>query len=47
VRVGGEVLGLGEGASRRVAETHAAAQALDRLQTRELAGEPSPVESAP
>ena len=47
VRVAGEVLGLGEGSSRRVAETQAAAQALDRLQTRELEGEPWPVETAP
>jgi ribonuclease III len=47
VRVGGEVLGHGEGSSRRVAETQAAAQALDRLQTRELEGESPPVESVP
>jgi ribonuclease III len=47
VRVGGEVLGQGEGSSRRVAETQAAAQALDRLQTRELEGESPPVETVP
>ncbi len=34
VRVGDEVLGSGEGASRRVAETEAAAQALEALMTR-------------
>ncbi len=33
VTVGGEVLGVGEGPSRRVAETAAAAQAMDRIQT--------------
>jgi ribonuclease-3 len=35
VRVDGEVLGHGEGPSRRIAETEAAARALDRLRERE------------
>ena len=39
VRIGDEVLGRGEGASRRVAETQAAAEALDALLAR---GEPAP-----
>jgi ribonuclease-3 len=50
VRVGGEVLGRGEGSSRRVAETQAAAQALDALLTRELEGTALPdlrAEAAP
>ena len=33
VTVGGEVLGVGEGPSRRVAETAAAAQAMDRIRS--------------
>jgi ribonuclease-3 len=47
VRVAGEVLGLGEGSSRRIAETEAAARALDQLQMRELEGEQQPVEAIP
>ena len=39
VRVADEVLGRGEGASRRVAETQAAAEALDALALREHAAE--------
>jgi ribonuclease-3 len=35
VRVDGEVLGHGEGPSRRIADTEAAARALDRLRERE------------
>jgi ribonuclease-3 len=35
VRVDGEVLGHGEGPSRRVAETEAAARALERLRDRD------------
>ena len=37
VSVGGEVLGLGVGASRRVAETAAAAEAVEALADREMA----------
>lgn len=43
VSIEGEVLGLGEGPSRRVAETAAAAEAIDRLRARRaavLAGPP-------
>ena len=47
VRVAGEVLGQGEGSSRRIAETAAAAAALDRLQTRELEGDPLTIEPGP
>jgi ribonuclease-3 len=36
VWVDGEVLGVGEGPSRRVAETQAAAQAMDRLRARRV-----------
>ena len=42
VSVDGEVLGVGEGPSRRVAETAAAAQAMDRLRAR-----PSRTEAGP
>jgi ribonuclease-3 len=31
VRIDGDVLGVGEGPSRRIAETAAAAQAIDRI----------------
>jgi len=40
VWVDGELLGVGEGPSRRTAETAAAAQALDRLRTVEEADGP-------
>jgi ribonuclease-3 len=40
VWVDGQVLGVGEGPSRRVAETAAAAQAIERIQAQRLASRP-------
>ena len=40
VRVDGEVLGVGEGPSRRVAETAAAAEAIERIRAERLAARP-------
>jgi ribonuclease-3 len=47
VVVGGRVLGAGEGPSRRVAETAAAAEALDRIRHERLAARSARAETAP
>jgi ribonuclease-3 len=47
VVVGGRVLGAGEGPSRRVAETAAAAQALDRIRHERLAARSARAATAP
>ena len=46
VSVGGEVLGMGVGPSRRVAETAAAAEAVEVFLAREAAAAPSAAEAA-
>jgi ribonuclease-3 len=45
VLVGGEVLGRGEGPSRRVAETQAAGEALAELAARDATGDDAPAEA--
>ena len=47
VWVDGELLGVGEGPSRRTAETAAAAQAMERLRTARVAASPVPTACRP